>query len=411
MKKLRKCKIMVLVFVAVLLTLGPSAKTQAAEWNKDSVEKVTKGAFTYEAYTSEDGKQSWIYKVTIDNKKDTSTLKFPKKINGKTVTKIGMPLDKEDSDNCYNVFGRFVEWYHDSDGYMKRMKGIKKVTIPDSVTTITEYSFAGLRNLEKVKLPKNLKTVEALVFYNCKKLEKVTIPKHTKKVSTTAFNRCKKLKTIKVSKKNKTFSAKKGMLLSKKKDKLYYVAPAVREVKIPDKVKKIGKNVFNNSKVIKITIPKSVSKISDNGLTGKYIKEIVLDSDNLTYARDGQCIYKKKTKELTAVVITGNSLVISDKIKVIPSGVSVVGKPAKYVEIGKNVKKMDTYWHNICGGSTTTIKFKSTNPPEIATDVPAYMYARYPVYSKLIVPKENKKEYKKWVKKNDGNDYCTLETY
>lgn len=410
MKKLKKYKLLVLVLATVCMIFGMSAKTQAAKWDKGNVEKVTKGAFTYEAYISKDGKQSWIYKVEIDKKKNTSTLKFPKKIKGKKVTKIGMPLDKEDVDNCYNVFGSFVEWYHDCDGYRKSMKGIKKVIIPDSVTAITDYSFAGLRNLETVKLPKKLKCINDLVFLNCKKLKKVTIPQNTKKVSKSAFDRCKKLKTIKVSKKNKTFSAKDGMLLSKNKDKLYYVAPAISEVEIPDTVKIIGKWAFNNSKVTNITLPKSVSKIYESGLSGKYIKTIEVDYNNQTFTRDGQCIYNKKTKKLIAVVIPENSLIVSDKVEVIPSGVSIAGTPAEYVEIGKNVKTMEIYWSNICGGADTTVKFKSVNPPEIISDIPAYVYARYPVFATLIVPKENVKEYKAWIKKNDG-DNRTIKTY
>lgn len=290
------------------------------------------------------------------------------------------------------------------------MKGIKKVIIPNSVTVITDYSFAGLRNLEEIKLPKNLKSINNRVFLNCKKLDKITIPQKTKKVSAYAFNLCTKLETIKVNKGNKTFSAKDGMLLSKKQDKLYYIAPAITMLKIPGTVKRIEKHAFYNSKVTKIIIPKSVSMICDNGLSGETIKSIELEYGNKTYVQDGQCIYNKKNKKLTAVAIPEKSLIISDKVEIIPSGVSVAGEPAEYLEIGKNVKTLETHWHNICGGISTVIKFKSFNPPKIISDIPAYMYARYPIYAKLIVPKENVKEYKKWIKKNDG-DSQIVETY
>lgn len=407
---MKKSRLAMAVFAMMFLTLTMTVKTQAAEWNRKDVKTFTKGAFTYEAYTSNDGEECWIYKVQIDKTQDTSTLKFPKKIDGLKVTKIGSRKYK-DGDICYNVFGNFVEWYHGGDGYRKNMKGIKKVVVPDSVNTITRYSFSGLKNLTKVTLSDNLESIDLLVFHKCKKLTKVTIPKNTKKVSVYAFDKCKNLAKVKVTKKNKTFSAKGGMLLSNKKDKLYYVAPRLKKVIIPDAVKTIGKRAFNYSHATEVLIPKSVSKIEYEALSTKTIKTIEVDAANTTYAKDGKCIYNKKTKELAVVVNSDDSLIVSNRVEIIPNTVSLAGKAAKYLEIASSVKQIEAEWHKLGDQVTVEVKFKSITPPEIVSDVPAYVYSRYPVYSTVYIPKQNEKNYKDWIRKNGGEDIVEVKTY
>lgn len=407
---MKKSVLSKIVFSVMIFTLVMSAKIQAEEWNKKDVKILTKGAFTYEAYTSKKGKQCWIYKVKIDKKKNTATLKFPKKINGFKVTKIGSKVYKN-SDFCYNVFGNFVEWYHGGDGYTKNMKGIKKVVVPNSVHTITRYSFAGLKNLTKVTLPDNLKTIDLMVFHKCKKLTKITIPKSTKKVSVYAFEKCKNLEKFKVNKKNKTFSAEGGMLLSKKKDKLYYVAPKLTKVIIPDTVTAIGEQAFNYSRAKEVVIPKSVSKIENNALTTTAIKTIDLSESNETYAKDGKCIYNKKTKELAVVVNQETSLIVSNKVEIIPNTVSLAGKKVKYMELPSGLKKLELFWHNLTTDMQAEVKFNAVTPPELVSDRPGYVYSRYPLYSTIIVPKQGEKAYKDWVTKNDGEDFVEIKTY
>ena len=195
----RKCVkwSMAAVILLILSVWIIPVKTQAASWNKDEVYSVTQGAFTYEAYLSEDGTESWIYEVKIGTEGNREVLRFPDKIEGAKVTKLGA-INRPDWDVYVNIFHEGVEWYHNMDGYQESMKHIKKVVIPDTVDTITITAFSGLRNLETVKLLKNLKRLKEFTFHNCKKLKQVTIPQNTIYVSVRAFEKCKNLSSIKV---------------------------------------------------------------------------------------------------------------------------------------------------------------------------------------------------------------------
>lgn len=385
---------------------------QASEWNKNNVKTVRKGAFTFKAYISKDGSKSWIYNVKINAGKDTSVLRFPAKTGKAKVTKIGHKENKKDSDICHNVFGSFVEWYHEDDGYSENIKNIKEIIIPNSVESITKYCFAGARNLKAVKLPKKLKKLDLMTFINSKGLTEITIPEKVTEVSPYAFDECKNIKRIKVSKNNKTYKHADGMLLSKDGRMLCLVPAAVSTVNIPDTVSIVDKWAFCQSGAEKIYIPESVADIRDDALTCK-AKYVEISKENPVFAMDGECIYDKERKVLRAVVNADKNIVISDNVKIIPAGVSVIGKCAGYLEIPESVTTLDTpYWHRIADGINVVIKFRSAVPPEIITDIPSWEYAYFPVYSEFIIPKEGEEAYRKWLKDTDCEDIVKeIQTY
>lgn len=63
---------------------------------------------------------------------------------------------------------------------------ITKVIIPEGVTTISHYAFAGLTALEEVQLPSTLTTIGVGAFYNCKNLTKINFD-HAKFLNEKAF--------------------------------------------------------------------------------------------------------------------------------------------------------------------------------------------------------------------------------
>ena len=58
--------------------------------------------------------------------------------------------------------------------YLGENKGVKKVIIPEGVTTISHYAFAGMTGLEEVVFPSTLTTIGVGAFYNCRNLTKIT---------------------------------------------------------------------------------------------------------------------------------------------------------------------------------------------------------------------------------------------
>ena len=267
------------VLLLAMLCVTGAVKAKAATWNETVSHKTTKGAFTFHAYLSENGKESWIYKVDVNAKKgSTKTLKFPAKVKGAKVTKLGYPekvadynvFDKKEnySELRKSIFDTWVKAIYSMDGYLPGLEKIKALILPDSVKDITLGAFSGMRSLKKVKLPDNLTKIKGSVFYGCKKLQKVTLPKKLKKFSPFAFMDCGSLKSVTISKKNKSFYMKKGMLLSK------------------------------NKKTTEIRIPKSVTKISKNALYGNWVQDIIIDKKNKAFFRKNDCVYDRKTEKV-----------------------------------------------------------------------------------------------------------------
>ncbi len=81
---------------------------------------------------------------------DAKRVEIPERVRGVAITEIG--------DDAF------------------RGSRITGVTIPDSVTVISDSAFFGCDNLASIKLPRGLTTLGKFAFYNCTFLESVTVP-------------------------------------------------------------------------------------------------------------------------------------------------------------------------------------------------------------------------------------------
>ena len=65
--------------------------------------------------------------------------------------------------------------------------GLKKLYIPNQVTTIRASAFEACKNLEDVHISNNISIISQSTFKNCEKLEKIEIPVKVEKIGTNAF--------------------------------------------------------------------------------------------------------------------------------------------------------------------------------------------------------------------------------
>jgi hypothetical protein len=113
------------------------------------------------------------------------------------------------------------------------------VTIPNSVTSINQGAFGGCSGLTSITIPSNVTTIQL-----------------------GAFNLCTNLETINVNPANTAYSSIDGILYNKDQTTLIcYPAGRAGTITIPNSVSVIGYSAFEDSKLISITIPNSVTSI------------------------------------------------------------------------------------------------------------------------------------------------------
>lgn len=168
-------------------------------------------------------------------------------INCEKLKYVNIPRDAE-----VNVYGDFLDSIYIADGVKKidsiHSPLIKEITIPNSVTEISDFAFSG-----------------------CASLTNITIPDSVIQIGEAAFCNCTGLLDIEVDNGNKKYCSVNGILFNKDESTLicYPSNKSDTEYVIPDTVKAIDRNAFENCISLKnITIPTNCYQIGYSAFAG-----------------------------------------------------------------------------------------------------------------------------------------------
>lgn len=145
-------------------------------------------------------------------------------------------------------------WTYPNNVNFSSCRILKAVIISDSATSI--YSFSGDKYLRKVVLPQSLTTIGNNCFEWCPCLEEITIPNTVTSLGTSVFSNSSNLKRVTLpntitSLPNGTFNA----------------CYSLESVTIPATVTSIGSNAFKYcTSLITITIPSGVTTIGNDAI-------------------------------------------------------------------------------------------------------------------------------------------------
>ena len=110
---------------------------------------------------------------------------------------VVLPGDRPPFEDCPALsFFRFGDQIKDiPDNLLKNCTGLESVTIPDSVTDIGAYAFAG-SGLKTVVIPKNIESIGDGCFKNCAALETVVFSGDLLLIGDGAFSGCDRIREI-----------------------------------------------------------------------------------------------------------------------------------------------------------------------------------------------------------------------
>lgn len=139
---------------------------------------------------------------------------------------------------------------------------ITSITIPNTVQTLGEGAFAECTSLASIKIGSGIKALLDYTFQECA-IESIEIPENISSINYNAFFKCAKLKMITVKTNNNYYSAHENVLYTKNGETLVYYPTGRNDTSftIPNYVKSIGTEAFDNAQIKNIVIPENVKEI------------------------------------------------------------------------------------------------------------------------------------------------------
>ncbi|MBE6534120.1 MAG: leucine-rich repeat domain-containing protein [Ruminococcaceae bacterium] len=252
---------------------------------------------------------------------------------------------------------------------------LEEIIIPDTydgkpVTSILDNAFNGGTYLKKISIPDSITSVGENAFYGCEKLEyneydnalylgnennpylilvktknsaitRCTVNEKTVAICNNAFEGCSQLETLSIPNTVKSIGSK-----------AFYGCDAVQEINVPEGVSYIGMETFRGCKSLKkIAIPSTVTNIGSSAFFGCTSLETVTFAANSTLAGiENAAFYNcKKIKEINipkSVIYIGDDKTYNKTADSVFNGCDSLEKVT--FEEGSKLEKIGNYVFSGC---------------------------------------------------------------
>jgi hypothetical protein len=163
-----------------------------------------------------------------------------------------------------------------NSGSFNFCKNLKKVTIPDSVTSIDARAFEGCTSLTKIDIPDSVISIGMWAFGDCTGLTEINIPDGVTYIGSSAFNGCTNLSKA-------TISGDIGYAA-------FQNCSNLSDVVILNNISSIDEYGFSEcTSLTEISIPNSVTSIGDYSFSGCTNLSKAIISGDIGYAAFQNC--------------------------------------------------------------------------------------------------------------------------
>jgi hypothetical protein len=284
-------------------------------------QRVEKDGFLFDVYEDE------AFLLYYCDENDPETVVVPSEVNGVPVTGIdGLP-----ERTLYGV-GAF-------DG-----ENIKKIVLPETLTSIGVHAFSGCTKLETIDIPDSVSVIGMSAFFGCESLKSVELPDSLEAVSFRLFEDCKSLESIVIPSSVETIG-----------NYAFSGCEALESAAIPDSVTSIGESAFEGCFELKsVNIPGSLKIINDwTFYQCRSLDAVTIPNSVTSIGKNafGWCLGLRSVKIPNSVTSIGDSafdmcssldsITIPDTVTKIGdgtfshSGLSSITIPASVTSIGK----------------------------------------------------------------------------
>jgi len=250
-------------------------------------------------------------------------------------------------------------------------------TVPDGVESVD--SFYMCHSISSVTLPDSVTTIGNFTFHDCDYMNTVNVPASVSSIGFGAFSMLGRLTNINVHKDNQHFSQIDGVLFDKEgKTLLRYACGKGSRYTIPDGVEAIGEYAFAECRNLEsVTIPDGVTTIEDGAFAGclnlktlsisksvttigeqalrgcSSLKSITVDNENPAFSSIDDVLFDKLGETLIRypcskdAFISGNTTThnytLPDSVKTIKAGAFSRCELFNYIKIGESLEEIDPH--------------------------------------------------------------------
>ncbi len=275
---------------------------------------------------------------------------------------------------------------------------MESVELPWGVEELPYCTFTGCSSLREVILPETLKKIYEYVFEECDNLKEVNIPQSVEYIDA-SFLTNSSVAALNVAEGNVKYKSADGALLSADgtqfffclprktgtcvvpdgvkalEDYAFYAATELTGVTLPESLERIGSDVFLESGVKKLYIPKNVENIKNFTFAGSGLESIDVDGGNAAYSSKDGVLFSKDGKTLLCYppLKKGEAYTIPDVVDSVCER-ALENPYVSQIKVNANIRNIDAMWCNgIC---------KNLKSVEVDAGNPAYKSVDGAVFSK-----------------------------